>query len=83
MYIYLFTILFRPISIYKLNRLARPVYDVIVVGAGVQGLATAWQLAKQNYKTLLLEQVLTVHMILVYNHGCTITGLRIFFVLFL
>lgn len=33
------------------------IYDVIVVGAGVEGSSTAYQLAKQGKKTLLLEQV--------------------------
>ena len=32
-------------------------YDCIVIGAGVQGSFTAYQLAKKNKKTLLLEQV--------------------------
>lgn len=32
-------------------------YDCIVIGAGVQGSLTAYQLAKNNQKTLLLEQV--------------------------
>lgn len=32
-------------------------YDTIVVGAGVVGCATAYTLAKQGKKTLLLEQV--------------------------
>ena len=32
-------------------------YDVIVVGAGVEGSGTAYQLAKSGYKVLLLEQV--------------------------
>lgn len=33
------------------------VYDCIVVGAGIQGSCTAYQLAKNKQKTLLLEQV--------------------------
>ena len=33
------------------------VYDCIVVGAGIEGSATAYQLAKRKHKTLLLEQV--------------------------
>ena len=38
--------------------MARPVdYDVIVVGAGIEGSATAYSLAKSNQKTLLVEQV--------------------------
>ena len=32
-------------------------YDTIVVGAGIEGSATAYYLAKQEQKTLLLEQV--------------------------
>ncbi|XP_072031275.1 peroxisomal sarcosine oxidase-like [Amphiura filiformis] len=31
-------------------------YDCLVVGAGIEGCATAYQLAKRKYKTLLLEQ---------------------------
>lgn len=31
-------------------------YDVIVVGAGIEGSSTAYQLARQGKKTLLLEQ---------------------------
>lgn len=33
------------------------VYDHIVVGAGIEGSATAYYLAKNGYKTLLIEQV--------------------------
>lgn len=33
------------------------VYDCIVIGAGIQGSCTAYQLAKNKQKTLLLEQV--------------------------
>lgn len=32
-------------------------YDVVVVGAGIEGSATAYNLAKAGQKTLLLEQV--------------------------
>ncbi|KAK6192547.1 hypothetical protein SNE40_003996 [Patella caerulea] len=32
------------------------IYDVIVVGAGIEGSATAYQLAKRGQSTLLLEQ---------------------------
>ena len=32
-------------------------YDVIVVGAGIQGSSTAYTLAKRGQKTLLIEQV--------------------------
>ena len=37
--------------------MAAPMYDVIVVGAGVVGSFTAYHLAKQGKRTLLLEQV--------------------------
>lgn len=33
-------------------------YDCIVIGAGVHGSFTAYELSKRNKKTLLLEQVL-------------------------
>lgn len=33
------------------------IYDVIVVGAGVEGSSTAYHLAKSGKRTLLLEQV--------------------------
>ena len=33
------------------------IYDVIVVGAGIEGSATAYYLSKQGKTTLLLEQV--------------------------
>eukprot|EP00064_Thunnus_orientalis_P001360 superscaffoldBa00000092_g1363 len=36
-------------------------YDCIVIGAGVQGSFTAYQLAKKNKKTLLLEQFILPH----------------------
>ncbi|XP_041949351.1 peroxisomal sarcosine oxidase-like [Alosa sapidissima] len=36
-------------------------YDCIVIGAGVQGCFTAYQLAKNNQRTLLLEQFLLPH----------------------
>ena len=32
-------------------------YDVIVVGAGIEGSATGYQLVKRGKSTLLLEQV--------------------------
>ena len=32
-------------------------FDCIVVGAGIEGLATAYRLAKKGCRTLLLEQV--------------------------
>ena len=35
----------------------RDLYDVIVVGAGIEGSATAYQLAKKGKDVLLLEQV--------------------------
>ncbi|XP_041796914.1 peroxisomal sarcosine oxidase [Chelmon rostratus] len=36
-------------------------YECIVIGAGVQGSFTAYQLAKNNKKTLLLEQFILPH----------------------
>ncbi|KAM7399867.1 hypothetical protein PAMP_019108 [Pampus punctatissimus] len=36
-------------------------YDCIVIGAGVHGSFTAYQLAKKNQKTLLLEQFILPH----------------------
>lgn len=36
-------------------------YECIVIGAGVQGSFTAYQLAKKNRKTLLLEQFVLPH----------------------
>ena len=33
------------------------IFDSIVVGAGIEGSATAYQFAKKGYNTLLLEQV--------------------------
>jgi len=33
-------------------------YDTIVVGAGIEGSAAAYHLAKRRRKTLLLEQVI-------------------------
>ncbi len=32
-------------------------YDVIVIGAGVEGSATGYHLAKNGKRTLMLEQV--------------------------
>lgn len=37
------------------------VYDCIVIGAGIQGSCTAYQLAKNKQKTLLLEQFVLPH----------------------
>ncbi|XP_071511110.1 peroxisomal sarcosine oxidase-like [Diadema antillarum] len=39
----------------------RSLYDVVVVGAGVQGSATAYQCAKEGLKTVLLEQFSLPH----------------------
>ncbi|KAF7655085.1 hypothetical protein LDENG_00060970 [Lucifuga dentata] len=36
-------------------------YDCVVIGSGVQGSFTAYQLAKKNKKTLLLEQFILPH----------------------
>ena len=36
---------------------AMDVYDVIVVGAGVEGSSTSYHIAGRNMKVLLLEQV--------------------------
>ena len=33
------------------------IYDVTVIGAGIEGSATAYNLAKNGHNTLLLEQV--------------------------
>lgn len=41
----------------ELNMSTSGDFDCIVIGAGVQGSFTAYQLAKKNKKTLLLEQV--------------------------
>lgn len=35
------------------------VYDVVVVGAGIMGSATAYALAKRKQRVLLIEQVST------------------------
>ncbi|XP_061917984.1 peroxisomal sarcosine oxidase [Entelurus aequoreus] len=43
------------------NKEMKEVYDYIVVGAGVQGSFTAYQLAKKKKKTLLLEQFTVPH----------------------
>jgi N-methyl-L-tryptophan oxidase len=48
-------------------------YDVIVLGAGVAGSATAYQLAKQRKKVLLLEQFDFLH-----KFGSSHGGSRIF-----
>jgi sarcosine oxidase/L-pipecolate oxidase len=36
-------------------------YDVIVVGAGIMGSATAWELARRGQKVVLLEQFDFLH----------------------
>ena len=43
-------------------------YDVIIIGAGVEGSATGYHLSKTNKKVLLLEQV----------HLCSVCVLVIF-----
>ena len=37
---------------------SKSLYDVIVVGAGIEGSATAYHLAKKGQCTLLIEQVI-------------------------
>jgi sarcosine oxidase/L-pipecolate oxidase len=37
--------------------MSETIWDAIVVGAGIEGSATAFELAKAEQKTLLLEQV--------------------------
>lgn len=45
------------------------VYDVIVVGAGIEGSATAYNLAKSGKHTLLLEQVMfNTYMYCMFNY---------------
>ena len=41
----------------------RNIYDVIVVGAGIEGSATAYSLAKNGKRTLLLDQVVSLFLI--------------------
>ena len=50
--------------------LAVEMYDVVVVGAGIEGSATAYNLVKNGQKTLLLEQVsyITGDMKVVYMY---------------
>lgn len=36
---------------------SKAVYDVIVIGAGIEGSASAYTLSKEGKKVLLLEQV--------------------------
>ena len=38
-------------------------YDVIVVGAGIEGSSTAYQLAKRVKRVLLLEQVCDIYIL--------------------
>jgi glycerol-3-phosphate dehydrogenase len=44
------------------------VFDVIVVGAGIEGSATAYNLVKNGKSTLLLEQVINLIRFL-YMHN--------------
>lgn len=43
------------------NMSTEPDYDCIVIGAGVQGSFTAYQLVQRNQRTLLLEQFVLPH----------------------
>ena len=51
-------------------------YDVIVIGAGINGSWSALHLAKQGFKTVLIDQVYTIASIFIsmcpiqqiYNH---------------
>ena len=47
-------------------------WDVIVVGAGIEGSATALELVKAGQKTLLLEQV--GQLIFPRKHYCEISS---------
>ena len=45
-------------------------FDCIVVGAGIEGSATAYSLAQRGQRTLLLEQVLlTLWLYYTYKHS--------------
>ena len=53
-------------------------YDCIVVGAGIEGSATAYFLAKKKHNTLLLEQVSIPGVLRSYyssKFNCKICGL--------
>ncbi|ESO82440.1 hypothetical protein LOTGIDRAFT_223340 [Lottia gigantea] len=50
--------------------MSNTVYDVIVVGAGIEGSSCAYQLAKRGQRTLLLEQYPLPHT-LGSSHGAT------------
>lgn len=52
------------------------VYDCIVVGAGIQGSCTAYQLAKNKQKTLLLEQVGAEGYAVFLNHLLSVIMIR-------
>ena len=52
------------------------VYDVIVVGAGIEGSSTAYHLAKAGKRTLLLEQV-SICAVYMYRYICMRMLLRV------
>jgi len=52
-------------------------WDTVVVGAGIEGSATAYDLAKRGRKTLLLEQVSSA-----YGLSLLYCGLQFLFIFF-
>ena len=62
-------------------------YDVIVIGAGINGSWSALHLAKQGFKTVLIDQVYTIASIFIsmcpiqqiYNHDNNIPIHNAFF----